>query len=518
MILADSNKGQSEILGIVLLLSISMLAIGMILTFGEPALSQGTEMVDESQVENEFSLLDARLATSALGAADTQNTELNLNTGTVRSVPDGATMWVSQNFTESDKRQLLQEFENGSINDAYDLGKGVTGDDPMSVDTDELNRTLETVEMGKIEYEHGDSMLAYEGGGVWRMDQGPGDGSVMISPPEFHYQGRTLTLPLFNITTERSISADRTDIEVNADEETELVFERNPVSGGSIVVTVESSYYRAWGEYFDERTQGRETVYEPSENRATVELVVPDEIDVDGGQAFRDAATGNGNWEDSFQDGYSEGEFYIDADSYIQDGIDAARSSNDNSGECIDEDDGFEDCGGEDISGGTYYIDGDAELQDGMEFDEDDNVTVAIDGGLHQQGGTVEIDDELDGDTAVEFLVGGGDFTMGGNPELNYPDNGNSSDMLIFVGTDYDVEIDGGGGGGVRATLYAPGSSIEWGGMGGAGWEGGIIANDMHINGGGAGEIYEGEEVDLDLTQGSSITYLHVTENEVSIE
>ncbi|MFP4632974.1 MAG: hypothetical protein ACLFMT_06030, partial [Halobacteriales archaeon] len=340
--------------------------------------------------------------------------------------------------------------------------------------------------------------------------------SVMISSPEFHYEGQTLTLPVFNVTSDLSVSGSSSDLRVGSSSEPRRVFEENPVVGGAIEVQVESDYYEAWGDYFDERTQSRDVTYDHSNERVSVDLVVPEDNDLDGGQAFREDVSGKDR---VFEDGYDSGSYYIEADDYVEEGISSAESSNDNSGECVDEDDGFDNCNGDTIPGGTYYIDGDAEMGHDIEFDEEENVTVAIDGGLNQQGGDVNVEHNLSDDTGVELLVGGGDFTMGGNPDLNTGSADNdSSDLLIFVHSDHDVDLNGGGNGGAHATLYAPGSYIEFNGMGNHGWRGGIIGNNMRVNGGGAGGIYDGSEVEMDLTQGSTITYLHVTENEVFVE
>ena len=50
--------------------------------------------------------------------------------------------------------------------------------------------------LGSVVSESGDSEIAYQSGGVWRRS---GDDSRMVSPPEFHYRGRTLTLPVIAV-------------------------------------------------------------------------------------------------------------------------------------------------------------------------------------------------------------------------------------------------------------------------------------------------------------------------------
>src|SRR5665648_1088460 len=51
--------------------------------------------------------------------------------------------------------------------------------------------------LGTLTYVLGGIVIAYEGGGVW-MKYPKGD-AIMLSPPEFHFNGETLTLPIIRL-------------------------------------------------------------------------------------------------------------------------------------------------------------------------------------------------------------------------------------------------------------------------------------------------------------------------------
>lgn len=131
-----------------------------------------------------------------------------------------------------------------------------------------------TRSLGAVVYERGDETVAYQGGGVWRS---AGDGTWMVSPPEFHYRGRdgtaTLTLPLVTIEDSDGRLGDTVHVS-----ETGRTSERlfpsengsNPLVGGNVTVTVQSEYAGAWGRFFESRTSA--TVTEVSDERVQVKL------------------------------------------------------------------------------------------------------------------------------------------------------------------------------------------------------------------------------------------------------
>lgn len=535
-----TTKGQSEVIGVVILLSITMLSIGVIIAFAEPTVNEGTDIVDSSQMDNEFSLLDSRLATSALGASGSQRTDLNVNDGRISAEPEGATMTLYHNYTEADAQDVNSTLDNfvSVLNTAYGSpcsgGGGCTNDnwdDTGNIDDvlDALNETLVEIEMGKIEYTKDDEMLAYEGGGVWSKSEGD-NGSVMVSPPEFHYarQGQTLTLPLFNVTSNFSAEGDRRGFEVGTSEEPDIRYEDNPVVGGSIRAEVESEYYRAWADYFDTRTEGSidEDNIDDENNTASVALEVPKDTDIDGGHAFQGSIGGDSGY---FDGDPSENEFFLSASEYIEDTLNEASGDNNNSDTgCIDSNQLTGDCtraaddeltadGGDAV----YYVDGEIPNSQEIDFDiSDGNVTLAVDDEI-DLGGSTEfdiVDNSSTEETRVEIMTQD-DLEVGGNGHMN-PD-GNTSEMVFFAHSSIDiVRIDGSSADEFDFTVYAPNSLLQVNGMGNVDWSGAIVASGTDsLNGPKNNQIGEGSPVNLELGAATdTITYLHVTENEVFIE
>jgi len=196
--------------------------------------------------------------------------------------------------------------------------------------------------MGKIEYQKNNEVISYEGGGVWRREEGS-NSSSMVSPPEFQYsrRGQTLTLPLFNVTSQARVSASSSsNLRVGA--ETDQLFDESPIVGGTVKARVESDYYRAWADYFDSRTEGDigEDDIDDSNETATVDLEVPIKTEIDGGHAFQGSA--DADWFDGYP---STNEFSLGASGLIEETINEAQSDNDNSDfGCIDAS-GFNSCG-----------------------------------------------------------------------------------------------------------------------------------------------------------------------------
>ncbi|MDH5021022.1 DUF7289 family protein [Halobacterium rubrum] len=234
------GRGQAETIGLVLLLGITALGVTAIVALAGPALDSAQEATNTQRVEQSLSQLDSRAAVVALGQTDSQSVSLsNSRNGQYRVDPDAGRISV------------VRLDENGS-----EVG------DPI------VNTT-----MGALLYERGETTVAFQGGGVWRTR---GAGSEMLSPPEFNYQGATLTLPVIRVGGEASTFAGAPRARVTTDEVDVSKFptenRSNPLSGGTVVVRVDSDYYRGWEQFFRERSTGNVTVNE-STNQVELELV-----------------------------------------------------------------------------------------------------------------------------------------------------------------------------------------------------------------------------------------------------
>lgn len=255
---ADDRRGraQSSVIGVVLVLSLVLAGTAAVVTLGAAALSDTQARSELERAEHSMTLFNSRASMVALGDSPAQSLSFGQDSGQLSSDPDAG--WIRITHVDFD-------------------GSG----------TDEtvLNESL-----GAVVYANGDTELVYQGGGVWRQDR-QGD-AMMVSPPEFHYRGATLTLPIVRIENEAHASAGAT-ARITSSADTRRVFPNttttggteigapyngtsdpyvNPVANGTVNVTVHSEYYEGWAEYFRTRTNGEVKVF-PNDERVRVALV-----------------------------------------------------------------------------------------------------------------------------------------------------------------------------------------------------------------------------------------------------
>jgi len=134
--------------------------------------------------------------------------------------------------------------------------------------------------LGSVVTESGDSEIAYQSGGVWRRS---GDDSRMVSPPEFHYRGETLTLPVVQLLGDVRVAGPQVRLVATAGETDRVDDISNPLAedSGNVYVTVGSEFYQAWGRFIAERTDGRVVELDHDAETVTVELVVPSPVTID---------------------------------------------------------------------------------------------------------------------------------------------------------------------------------------------------------------------------------------------
>lgn len=217
------ESGASEVLAFLLVTSIVIVGVAGILLVAGPTLVGEQDRVEVGQAEQALTQFDAEAFRVATGSTSSSRVDLGLrgNSGTLDVEP-----------------------ESGHIRIEY-------RDDLFGTNrTEVLNTSL-----GTVVYEEDDTTIGYQGGGVWRSD---GSRSVLISPPEISYDGRTLTMPI--VTTERAGSV-HSDVQIRPNGLSEQKFPdpsasslQNKVNTGTLRITIESRYYLAWGQFFEDRT------------------------------------------------------------------------------------------------------------------------------------------------------------------------------------------------------------------------------------------------------------------------
>jgi hypothetical protein len=321
------TRGQANPIGVTLVLAFAIMGSVTIVALGATVLGDAQQNLGEDRAEKALTQFDSKAALVALGNTDTQTLTFAQEGGSDIAVENG-TGWMRI-----------------TIDNQTDSSGPVTL----------LNQSL-----GSVVYERGGTTLAYQGGGVWRRQ---GNNSQMISPPEFHFRNGTLTLPVINVTGDRSLS-DSTTIThkkttkafPNRTQRSEFV---NPLTEHEVTVTVHSDYYRGWGSYFEERTDG-EVDYDHERNLVNLTLVTPLEKDSIDSAAASLSASGefviSGSPATSCQ-----GTVYTD--SYNSENSEYCSGSTGDNGDIlyggdvdISKGSGSEDINGDVVSGGTVEV------------------------------------------------------------------------------------------------------------------------------------------------------------------
>ncbi|MFB6219981.1 MAG: hypothetical protein ABEH90_00960 [Halolamina sp.] len=245
--LQTDRAAQSSTIGIVLILGITLMGTGLVIGYGTQAIGDTQDVTTLSKAEHSMTQLDSQAAIVALGESVVQRVNLG-------SSGDGA---------------FSADSDAGWIRVVH---RNATGDG--------TNETLYNASLGVVKYQRDDTTVAYQGGGVWRRSD---NGSVMLSQPEFNYRGSTLTLPVIRVTNDNSAAGETTAIIRRADD-SRRVFPNssdsyddgspymNPITNGTVEVTVKSDYYQGWADFFRSRTTGNVSVNHTTE-QATVELL-----------------------------------------------------------------------------------------------------------------------------------------------------------------------------------------------------------------------------------------------------
>lgn len=468
---SGSSRAQTAPLAVILVFAMVIGGSTLVVVIGGQAISETQSSLDTQRAENTMTQLDSNIALVALGGTSSQSTELNSQSNAGFAV----------------------EADSGWANVSY---KSASGGNVKTI----FNET-----MGAIVYENGNEHVAYQGGGVWKQNA---DGSVMVSPPEVHYREATLTMPLVLVRGEASLTdravfsrASSTRHFPNESADTKFI---NPVEDGDINLTVQSRYYEAWGNYFQQRTEGT-VEYDHPKHRVTIELEPPFDESFDHVMATTSPGGITNHGAGSPPTPNAEGVNYPAVDSRITDQIDKCQS---NPGPC------YSIPAGDITTPGMYFNDGDY----GSGFSVDNpggNVTVVVNGDF--EPGTVDIQN-IDADHSVTVYVNGS-FDFNSN-SVNEND-GQPDELSVLVHSDGDVEM--GGNYIFRGLLYAPRSSCDFNGGGAVthNFKGGMVCETATINGNPNNFDYSSSVTDISLDLSADdvtrLNYLHVSTNKVNV-
>jgi len=464
-----ADRSQSEVLGTVLILGLSMTVIGTSLALGGVAVGDLITDAESTNVETGMAHLSSKISLVALGNADSQSFSLGtMREGTLSVQPDAGSIRV-YNATGG-SRELLNE-----------------------------NRTT----MGALVYAGEDREIAYQGGGIWTKQ---GNASRMTSPPEYHYRGTTLTLPIVQVTGEGAIGG-RPDGRITpVDVATDAVPNvSTPLETGTIEVEIQSDYYQGWYAFLNERTEGETEIYH--NNRTVVSrLVVPDTETFDNALSVETfyEAKGSADIDEPVEDFTP----HRSADPLIDSRIATAEADGTGNGSLS--------ASGGSIDAGTYYVDGDLVLDGNLDIDTGGgNVTIIVDGEFDIQNNEVTVTDGSE--HHVNYYIADS-FNADGNGFLGTASADEPARNRLFVGDGFLDDSSGGGTVRIEAIVYAPDADIETRGT--VDIVGSVVANSLDVRGNFKLEYKDSlAETTVELTGAADLLkYLHVSHNEVRVD
>ncbi|MCX9081322.1 MAG: hypothetical protein OIN83_03925 [Candidatus Methanoperedens sp.] len=236
-----SEDAVSEVIGYSLLLAILVVSVAFTVVLSYPELAYMKESSYDEIASQSLSVFASKNSMAAFGMSPSQLTRIELNGATLIARND-SNNWIKIEVINSSGYSLVI-----------------------------LNQSF-----GSVDYKFGDTLISYEGGGLFRKYHS--NDSLMISPPQFHYNGETLTLPLIIVNNSVStggkgvvnIYSKSANLPVtiypNLTSDQKLV---NPLSNKQIKIRLKSDYYKAWKKYIEERTEADTLV-----NDVTHEVVV----------------------------------------------------------------------------------------------------------------------------------------------------------------------------------------------------------------------------------------------------
>lgn len=247
-----NERAVSSVIGISIILTITLLSIGLMLLYTAPLLSNTQDMAKAQKVEQAFTVFDSRTSKSSLGESPLQVTSVSLM---------GENVAVHGNDDAYDESgiQIIFLSLNSTWYNSFYQQSGTWG--AWKNYENEADFAGFNASMGKVRYYSGDRVIAYEGGGVW--SRYPSGGTVMISPPEFHYNGETLTLPIMKVIGDDSIGGNaNVNFNVRSSNTPVVLYPNtsmntnftNPLNCNKILIYINSEFYDGWAEYAETLT------------------------------------------------------------------------------------------------------------------------------------------------------------------------------------------------------------------------------------------------------------------------
>jgi len=216
---ASGVRGQSGIIGYVILMGLVLVAATLTVYAGSTAIGQLQSDQTDVNAQTTMEGVDSELST--LAASD-ESSRARLSVGTL-------------------DRGDVTLVRDGSINVTVN-GNGTCAT---------------TVPLSSIRYENADGeRVAYEAGGVWRATD---NGSAMQTPPDVRFRNGSLDIAVVNMTGELDGETTPLFHDANSSRRESARRSRQLFAGScarptNVTLTVESDFATAWGAYLEDET------------------------------------------------------------------------------------------------------------------------------------------------------------------------------------------------------------------------------------------------------------------------
>jgi len=233
------GRGQSEVIGFALVLSLSIITAGLIVVYGSTAFTALADETGEEQARNAMSKVSSDVTTVAFGDVNNKKT---IETGLTERTSGG------NSVNTSNESHITVKIKNKS--------DGTTTTIPG----------LDNQSMGSINYKSNNTLTSVENGGVW-IKYGDG-GNRMVSPPKIHYTGNTLTLPLIIIDDEKNINNKRFELSKASQSNSKKQIQVD--EDEAVVIEVHSEHYLAWESFFQSHIRGNVSTESFDSNKTVI--------------------------------------------------------------------------------------------------------------------------------------------------------------------------------------------------------------------------------------------------------
>jgi hypothetical protein len=264
-----SDMAVSSVIGTSILLTITLLSICLMILYTAPVISDMQDIAKSQKIEQAFTVFDSKISKAALGESPLQTTSLSLMEENIDV--DGS----DESYNES-RMKIIFLYSTSDWYDGFYQQRSVWN----AWDSYENRSDFDAFDasMGKVRYYSGGRIIAYEGGGVW--SKYPYGGTIMISPPEFHYNGETLSLPIMKVSGNNSIAGSSdVDIKVKSSNIPVVLYPNtsinsnftNPLNCNKILIYVNSEFYDGWADYAETLTS-TSTILDYENKTAIIEM------------------------------------------------------------------------------------------------------------------------------------------------------------------------------------------------------------------------------------------------------